>query len=94
MQNRSAVGTTETPICAVPTGLVFKCNSDPALKRWAKLFRAYLHPTSRKKRREAGTPATALALCHVVNANVNLELVGHATTTPTGDCSISNVQSF
>jgi hypothetical protein len=36
-------------------------------------------------------------LCHIekaVNANVNLELVGRATTTPTGDCSISNVQSF
>ena len=80
MQNPSAVGTAETAICAVPTGLMFKYNTNPALKRWAKLFRA-----------------TALALCHIekaVNANVNLELVGRATTTPTGDCSISNVQSF
>jgi len=36
----SAVGTAEHD-CAVPTGLGFNSNFYPALKRWAKLFRAY-----------------------------------------------------
>jgi len=37
----SAVGTAEQEICAVPTGLRLFYDAFPALKRWAKLFRAY-----------------------------------------------------
>ena len=36
----SAVGTAEQDSCAVPSGLGLVDNAFPALKRWAKLFRA------------------------------------------------------
>ena len=40
IRSPSAVGTTEQDLCAVPTGLGVCYNAFPALKRWAKLFRA------------------------------------------------------